>query len=65
MSDPISFIEKYEADTMYYHQDIKQTHQNKFRELIGKQIRFNTWRKNCKYVPIKDFITGTKTIDAI
>ena len=36
MSDLIVFIEKYEAETMYYHQSMKILDQKKFRESMVK-----------------------------
>ena len=57
MSDPIPFIEKYEANTMYYHQAIKQTYQ--------KQSNEHTERNHRKVAPIKEVVTGTRILYVI
>ena len=36
MSDPIEFIAKYEAETMYYYQATKKPEQNQLRESMVK-----------------------------
>ena len=65
MSDSIEFMEKYEADTIYYNQAMKQTYRNQWMEEMVKEVKNHTKRKNWKLVPIKEVPTGTGILDAM
>ena len=58
-------MEKYEADAMYYHQYMKQTEKNQFRQSMVNDFNNHTDIKHWKVVQIKEFPAGTRILDTI